>query len=66
MVLANLYAAALRYFGSAAQVEVVADPLAALDSGNSMWCQDSPGGYCRPSRRALLRVRRRTGHKTLL
>ena len=33
MVLANLYAAALRYFGSAAQVEVVADPLAALDSG---------------------------------
>ena len=33
MVLANLYAAALRYFGSPAQVEVVADPLAALDSG---------------------------------
>ena len=33
MVLANLYAAALRSFGSAAQVDVVADPLAALDSG---------------------------------
>lgn len=32
MVVANLYAAALRYFGSPAQVEVVADPLAALDS----------------------------------
>jgi glycine betaine/choline ABC-type transport system substrate-binding protein len=33
IVLANLYAAALRYFGSPAHVEVVADPLAMLDAG---------------------------------
>ncbi|GAY16135.1 glycine betaine ABC transporter substrate-binding protein [Mycobacterium sp. shizuoka-1] len=33
-LLANLYAAALRSYGSAAHVQVVADPLAALDSGD--------------------------------
>ncbi len=33
VALANLYAAALRYFGSPAHAEVVADPLAKLDSG---------------------------------
>ena len=33
IALANLYAAALRYFGSPAHAEVVADPLAELDSG---------------------------------
>jgi glycine betaine/choline ABC-type transport system substrate-binding protein len=33
IVLANLYAAALRYFGSPAHVQVVADPLAKLDAG---------------------------------
>ncbi|HEX5142341.1 MAG TPA: glycine betaine ABC transporter substrate-binding protein [Mycobacterium sp.] len=33
IVLANLYAAALRYFGTPAHAEVVADPLAALDAG---------------------------------
>ena len=33
VVLANLYAAALRYFGSPAHVAVVADPLAMLDAG---------------------------------
>ncbi len=33
IALANLYAAALRYFGSPAHAEVVADPLAKLDSG---------------------------------
>lgn len=32
-LLANLYAAALRSYGSAAHVEIVDDPLAALDSG---------------------------------
>jgi glycine betaine/choline ABC-type transport system substrate-binding protein len=32
-LLANLYAAALRAYGTPARVEVVADPLAALDSG---------------------------------
>lgn len=33
VVLANLYAAALRYFGTPAHVEDVADPLAKLDTG---------------------------------
>jgi len=33
IVLANLYAAALRYYGSPADVQVVADPMAGLDAG---------------------------------
>jgi len=33
-LLANLYAAALRFYGSAAHVQTVDDPLAALDSGD--------------------------------
>ena len=33
MLLANLYAAALRNYGTPAHVEVMADPLAGLDSG---------------------------------
>lgn len=35
ILLANVYAAGLRYYGTAARVESVADPLAALDTGNA-------------------------------
>jgi hypothetical protein len=33
-LLANIYAAGLRYYGTAADVETVDDPMAALDSGS--------------------------------
>lgn len=35
ILLANIYAAGLRYYGTAARVDVVDDPLAALDAGNA-------------------------------
>ena len=35
ILLANVYAAGLRYYGTAARVESVADPLAALDTGKA-------------------------------
>lgn len=35
VLLANVYAAGLRYYGTAAQVESVEDPLAALDTGKA-------------------------------
>ena len=61
VLLANLYAAALRYYGTPAHVEVMADPLAGLDSGQVSVVPGFTGALLQTFQPGARRALRRTG-----